>query len=58
MPRESLGMVTMLPEGDRTSQSLQADACNDGCVHGSRVAEELIMEKMEPSGTMSGISCD
>jgi ATP-dependent metalloprotease len=58
MPRgQSLGMVTMLPEGDQTSQSLkQMRAMMDVCM-GGRVAEELIFGKDEAtSGAMSDIS--
>jgi ATP-dependent metalloprotease len=58
MPRgQALGMVTMLPEGDQTSQSLrQMIAMMDVCM-GGRVAEELIFGREEAtSGAMSDIS--
>jgi ATP-dependent metalloprotease len=57
MPRgQALGMVTMLPEGDQTSQSLkQMKAMMDVCM-GGRVAEELIFGREETtSGAMSDI---
>ena len=57
MPRgNSLGMVTMLPEGDQTSQSLKEMlAFMDVCM-GGRVAEELIFGEEEvTSGAMSDI---
>jgi len=57
MPRgQSLGMVTMLPEGDQTSQSLkQMKAMMDVAMAG-RVAEELIFGRDETtSGAMSDI---
>jgi ATP-dependent metalloprotease len=58
MPRGSaLGMVTMLPEGDQTSQSLkEMKAFLDVCM-GGRVAEELIFgAENVTSGAMSDIS--
>jgi ATP-dependent metalloprotease len=57
MPRGSaLGMVTMLPEGDQTSQSLkEMKAFLDVCM-GGRVAEELIFgAENVTSGAMSDI---
>jgi len=57
MPRgQSLGMVTMLPEGDQSSQSLkEMYAIMDVCM-GGRVAEEIIFGKDEvASGAMSDI---
>lgn len=57
MPRGSaLGMVTMLPEGDQTSQSLkEMKAFLDVCM-GGRVAEEIIFgEENVTSGAMSDI---
>lgn len=57
MPRgNALGMVTMLPEGDQTSQSLkQMHAFMDVCM-GGRVAEELIFgEENVTSGAASDI---
>jgi len=56
MPRgQSLGMVTMLPEGDQTSQSLREMKANMDVAMGGRVAEELIFGKEE---TTSGASSD
>lgn len=58
MPRgSSLGMVTMLPEGDETSQSLkEMVAFMDVCM-GGRVAEELIFgAENVTSGAMSDIA--
>jgi len=56
MPRgQSLGMVTMLPEGDQTSQSLKEMKANMDVAMGGRVAEELVFGKEE---TTSGASSD
>jgi ATP-dependent metalloprotease len=57
MPRGSaLGMVTMLPEGDQTSQSLREMVAMMDVAMGGRVAEELIFGKQEvTSGAMSDI---
>eukprot|EP00533_Pseudo-nitzschia_delicatissima_P003634 CAMPEP_0116092668 /NCGR_PEP_ID=MMETSP0327-20121206/8167_1 /TAXON_ID=44447 /ORGANISM="Pseudo-nitzschia delicatissima, Strain B596" /LENGTH=775 /DNA_ID=CAMNT_0003584113 /DNA_START=201 /DNA_END=2528 /DNA_ORIENTATION=- len=56
MPRgQSLGMVTMLPEGDQTSQSLKQMKANMDVAFGGRVAEELIFGKED---TTSGASSD
>ena len=57
MPRgQSLGMVTMLPEGDQTSQSLKEMKAMMDVSMGGRVAEELIFGKEEAtSGAMSDI---
>jgi ATP-dependent metalloprotease len=56
MPRgQSLGMVTMLPEGDQTSQSLRQMTAMMDVAMGGRVAEELIFGKEE---TTSGASSD
>jgi len=56
MPRgNSLGMVTMLPEGDQTSQSLKQMKANMDVAFGGRVAEELILGKED---TTSGASSD
>lgn len=56
MPRgQSLGMVTMLPEGDQTSQSLKEMKANMDVAFGGRVAEELIFGKED---TTSGASSD
>merc|ERR1712125_223238 len=56
MPRgQSLGMVTMLPEGDQTSQSYKEMlAFMDVCM-GGRVAEELVFGK---ENITSGASSD
>jgi ATP-dependent Zn protease len=58
MPRgQSLGMVTMLPEGDQTSQSLKQMIAMMDVSMGGRVAEELILGKQETtSGAMSDIA--
>ena len=58
MPRgQALGMVTMLPEGDQTSQSLKEMKAMMDVAMGGRVAEELIFGKEEAtSGAMSDIS--
>lgn len=58
MPRgASLGMVTMLPEGDQTSQSVKQMKAMMDVAMGGRVAEELIFGKEEAtSGAMSDIS--
>ena len=54
MPRgQSLGMVTMLPEGDQTSQSVKQMKANMDVAFGGRVAEELILGK---ENTTSGAS--
>lgn len=56
MPRgSSLGMVTMLPEGDQTSQSVKQMKAMMDVAMGGRVAEELILGKEE---TTSGASSD
>lgn len=56
MPRgSSLGMVTMLPEGDQTSQSLKEMHAFMDVAMGGRVAEELIFGKEEVT---SGASSD
>jgi ATP-dependent metalloprotease len=56
MPRGSaLGMVTMLPEGDQTSQSLKQMLAFLDVAMGGRVAEELIFGKPEVT---SGASSD
>jgi len=57
MPRGSaLGMVTMLPEGDQTSQSLKEMLAFMDVAMGGRVAEELVFGKPEvTSGAMSDI---
>ena len=57
MPRGlSLGMVTMLPEGDQTSQSLKQMKAMMDVSMGGRVAEELIFGREETtSGAMSDI---
>lgn len=57
MPRGSaLGMVTMLPEGDQTSQSKKEMIAFMDVAMGGRVAEELIFGKDEvTSGAMSDI---
>ncbi|KAL3940703.1 MAG: hypothetical protein SGBAC_004799 [Bacillariaceae sp.] len=58
MPRgQSLGMVTMLPEGDQTSQSLRQMKAMMDVAMGGRVAEELIFGRDDTtSGAMSDIS--
>jgi len=58
MPRgNSLGMVTMLPEGDQTSQSLMEMRAFMDVAMGGRVAEELIFgEDSITSGAMSDIA--
>lgn len=58
MPRgQALGMVTMLPEGDQTSQSLKEMRAMMDVSMGGRVAEELIFGKDETtSGAMSDIA--
>lgn len=56
MPRgQSLGMVTMLPEGDQTSQSVKQMKANMDVAFGGRVAEELILGM---DNTTSGASSD
>lgn len=56
MPRgSSLGMVTMLPEGDQTSQSVKQMKAMMDVAMGGRVAEELIFGKED---TTSGASSD
>jgi len=56
MPRgSSLGMVTMLPEGDQTSQSIKQMKAMMDVAMGGRVAEELILGK---ENTTSGASSD
>merc|ERR1712157_405811 len=57
MPRgKSLGMVTMLPEGDQTSQSLKEMLAFMDVALGGRIAEELIFGEDEvTSGAMSDI---
>eukprot|EP00957_Ditylum_brightwellii_P112146 8550604-Ditylum_brightwellii.AAC.1 len=57
MPRGSaLGMVTMLPEGDQTSQSLKEMLAYMDVAMGGRVAEELIFgAENVTSGAMSDI---
>jgi len=57
MPRgQSLGMVTMLPEGDQTSQSVKQMKAMMDVAMGGRVAEELIFGKENTtSGAMSDI---
>jgi len=56
MPRgSSLGMVTMLPEGDQTSQSVKQMKANMDVAMGGRVAEELIFGI---ENTTSGASSD
>lgn len=57
MPRgQALGMVTMLPEGDQTSQSLKQMKAMMDVSMGGRVAEELIFGREETtSGAMSDI---
>lgn len=58
MPRGSaLGMVTMLPEGDQTSQSFKEMIAFMDVAMGGRVAEELIFgEENITSGAMSDIA--
>jgi ATP-dependent metalloprotease len=58
MPRGSaLGMVTMLPEGDQTSQSFKEMLAFMDVAMGGRVAEELIFgEENITSGAMSDIA--
>lgn len=58
MPRgQALGMVTMLPEGDQTSQSLKQMKAMMDVSMGGRVAEELIFGlDATTSGAMSGKS--
>jgi len=57
MPRgAALGMVTMLPEGDQTSQSLKEMLAFMDVAMGGRVAEELVFGKDNvTSGAMSDI---
>jgi ATP-dependent metalloprotease len=56
MPRgSSLGMVTMLPDGDQTSQSIKQMKAMMDVAMGGRVAEELILGK---ENTTSGASSD
>jgi ATP-dependent Zn protease len=57
MPRgQALGMVTMLPDGDQTSQSVREMKAMMDVAMGGRVAEELIFGKEETtSGAMSDI---
>lgn len=57
MPRgQALGMVTMLPEGDQTSQSLRQMKAMMDVSMGGRVAEELIFGREETtSGAVSDI---
>ena len=58
MPRgQALGMVTMLPEGDQTSQSLKEMRAMMDVSMGGRVAEELIFGRDETtSGAMSDLA--
>jgi len=58
MPRgNSLGMVTMLPDGDQTSQSYKEMLAGMDVAMGGRVAEELIFgEENVTSGAMSDIA--
>lgn len=58
MPRgQSLGMVTMLPDGDQTSQSYKEMMAMMDVAMGGRVAEELIFgPENVTSGAMSDIS--
>lgn len=58
MPRgSSLGMVTMLPEGDQTSQSYKEMLAGMDVAMGGRVAEELIFgHDNVTSGAMSDIA--
>ena len=56
MPRgPALGMVTMLPEGDQTSQSLKEMRASMDVAMGGRVAEELVFGK---DAVTSGASSD
>jgi ATP-dependent metalloprotease len=57
MPRgNALGMVTMLPDGDQTSQTLKEMLAMMDMAMGGRVAEELVFGKQEvTSGAMSDI---
>lgn len=57
MPRgQALGMVTMLPEGDQTSQSLKEMLAMMDVSMGGRAAEEIIFGREEAtSGAMSDI---
>lgn len=56
MPRgQSLGMVTMLPEGDQTSQSYKEMVASMDVAMGGRVAEELVFGK---ENITSGASSD
>merc|ERR1719215_1981257 len=57
MPRgQSLGMVTMLPEGDQKSQSLKQMLAMMDVSMGGRVAEELVFGRENvSSGAMSDI---
>ena len=58
MPRgQALGMVTMLPEGDQTSQSLKEMRAMMDVSMGGRVAEELIFGREQAtSGAMNDIA--
>eukprot|EP00542_Grammatophora_oceanica_P010823 CAMPEP_0194042930 /NCGR_PEP_ID=MMETSP0009_2-20130614/14646_1 /TAXON_ID=210454 /ORGANISM="Grammatophora oceanica, Strain CCMP 410" /LENGTH=756 /DNA_ID=CAMNT_0038686969 /DNA_START=186 /DNA_END=2453 /DNA_ORIENTATION=+ len=58
MPRgASLGMVTMLPEGDQTSQSKREMTAFMDVAMGGRVAEELVFgDENVTSGAMSDIA--
>ena len=58
MPRgQSLGMVSMLPEGDQTSQSFKEMLAFMDVAMGGRVAEELIFgDENVTSGAMSDIA--
>jgi ATP-dependent metalloprotease len=56
MPRgPALGMVTMLPEGDQTSQSLKEMRASMDVAMGGRVAEELVFGR---DAVTSGASSD
>merc|ERR1712127_509845 len=56
MPRgQSLGMVTQLPEGDQTSQSLKQMLASMDVAMGGRIAEALIFGEMNVT---SGASSD
>ena len=57
MPRgQALGMVTMLPDGDQTSQSLKEMLAMMDVSMGGRAAEEIIFGREETtSGAMSDI---